>query len=250
MLCCSKKHKRPIANVFEKNRSGDTHLIKSMAESTGFTVAEVERFYSKFVSLAENSDPPALNQAGLAQILTIMGMRSSPPLERRILGAIDTSSTGKITFPQLMDYFRSILRGRKDDKIRACFNLIDFCKQGYFELKDLIELLRDVHSNDVGEVLEGTQGYQQIVEVANKMFEEMNLDPDEKVDIIKFQDKLAKHEASYESFTMVGSNINSIIEVRTKSQAAQIYHLVSQLHLDFLSAKRSSKIEGEVSKLF
>lgn len=218
-----------------------------MAESTGFTIAEVERFYSKFVSLAGETDPPTLNQAGLAQILSIMGMRSSPSLERRILAAVDTTSSGNITFPELMNYFRSVLRGKKDDKIRACFNLIDYNKRGYFEIADLIELLRDVHSNDVGQVLEGTEGYQQIVEVARKMFEEMSLDPDEKVDIIKFQDKLAKNEASYESFTMIGSNINSIIELRTKSQTAQILHLISQLQLDFVTAKRTSKIEAEIS---
>lgn len=249
MLCCSKK-KRPLANYPDIGRSNETKLLKSVAESTGFSIAEVERFYSKFLSLAEDSDPPVLREGGLNQILTIMGMKSSRNLEIRIMGAIDTSGTKRITFPQLMDYFRSVLRGKKDDKIRACFNLIDYSKRGFFELKDLIDLLREMHANDVGEVLEDSDGYRQIVEVAQKMFEEMGVEPEERIDIIKFQEKLAKSEASYESFTMIGSNINSIIELRTKSQTAQLYHLMSQLQLDFAAAKRSSKIESEISSIF
>lgn len=211
---------------------------------TKFSREEIERFYEGFTNLT-NTDTISLQ--GFKKLMKVMGIRISSPMEDRIFNVIDVQKRKNIDFNELMEYFNTILKGTKDDRLRFSFRLLDYKNKGWFDLSSLKQLLVDLHKSDLDDK-ENSKVEEELEGVARNMFDAMNCNHNEKIDVLQFQSIIEENEEIFEMFQALGSNISDLMDTQGQNKYSKVVDVIKELNTEFTRMKARCHIEKEYRK--
>jgi Ca2+-binding EF-hand superfamily protein len=175
-LCCWRKQSTSQpAHILPGLAFMDPEELEIVRRQKKFSEVQLERYAIHFKKLAVKG---RIDLAGFSKLIKQFGIKVSEKLEDRVFKYISRSrgDQSAIDFVSFMNYFGTLQKGTKDERVNLCFNLIDIEMNGHFGIKEFELLMIDMY-------LDNSSSYElqhRITAVTIDIFKELCSDEEER----------------------------------------------------------------------